>query len=364
MAKIAIDARIINSSTGTYIQELLRELELVDDVNEYIVIVPSKDKTFYTPQNPNFTIVTCDVKLYSLAEQLEFRRFLNSLHADLVHFCLPQQPLLYKGKRVTTFHDLILLNTYNSDKNWLMYRFKQLVGQYAFRKIAQLSDAIIVPTDYVQQEMLAKLGVPKDKVHLIYEASLAIEIKDLIEVKIPFKQFIMYVGKESDYKNIKRLGDAHQLLLEKYPDLGLVLVGAKNKATLNTEAYFKEKNYKNIFFTGRISNAERDWLFTQAKAYVFPSLMEGFGLPGLEAMGYGTPVVSSNATCLPEVYEDAAYYFDPTNVNEMAEAIDTVISDPELQKSLSAKGFEQVKKFSWKTMAIETHALYIKVLNQ
>lgn len=364
MAKIAIDARIMNSSTGTYMQELVRELELVDTVNQYIVIVPSKDATFYTPKNPNFSVVTCDVPLYSLAEQLEFRTFLEKLNVDLVHFCMPQQPLFYKGKRVTTFHDLTLLKTYNSDKNFFMYKFKQFIGLFAFRRIAGISDAIIVPTKYVETELVEKLHADKSKVHLIYEASLAVEIGELEEVDIPFKQFIMYVGKESDYKNIKRLGDAHQELLKKYPDLGLVLVGAKNKATLTNEAYFQSKQYKNIYFTGRIENNKRDWLFTQAQAYVFPSLMEGFGLPALEAMGYGTPVVSSNATCLPEVYGDAAHYFDPTSIDSMVTAIDEVLSNQTLRERLSAAGLEQVKKYSWEKMARETHALYIQVLEQ
>ena len=172
----------------------------------------------------------------------------------------------------------------------------------------------------------------------------------------------MYVGKQSDYKNIKRLGDAHQRLLKKYPDLGLVLVGGTNKASDNNSRYFISKGYKNIVFTGRLESTQRDWLYTHASAYVFPSLMEGFGLPGLEAMGYGTPVVSSNATCLPEVYGPAAHYFNPLDTSDMAEAIDQVLSDDTIRTRLSKAGYKQIKKYSWKKMAEQTLAIYEKAL--
>src|SRR5690606_42131458 len=113
---------------------------------------------------------------------------------------------------------------------------------------------------------------------------------------LPFTKYLLYVGQQSDYKNINRLGDAHHLLSTKYPTLGLVLVGKKNLAVLNNEKYFKERGYNNVLFTDFVSDAELSWLYSNAQAYVFPSLMEGFGLPGLEAMGYGTPVISSKAT--------------------------------------------------------------------
>jgi len=106
-----------------------------------------------------------------------------------------------------------------------------------------------------------------------------------------------------------------------------------------------------------------NWLYENTSAYVFPSLMEGFGLPGLEAMGNGAPVVSSNATCLPEVYGDAAHYFDPTSVTDMAKSIDEVLSDETLRKKLIKNGFEQIRKYSWEKTSQQTHDVYMKVLD-
>ena len=360
---IAIDARIINSSTGRYVERLVYYLQDVDKENKYTILVPSKDLGFFKPSNPNFTVKAADFDNYSLAEQIGFKKFLDDLAPDLVHFCMPQQPVLYKGKHITTVHDLTLLNTYNSDKNWLMFHVKQLVGRYVFRKVGQTSSHIITPSQFTKNEYVRFAGISEDKITVTYEAADA-SIQSLKPYSHPFKEFIMYVGQQSDYKNIKKLGDAHQKLLEKHPDLGLILVGRKDAAARNTEEYFTQKGYKNILFTGFIEDPERDWLYTKCSAYVFPSLMEGFGLQGLEAMGYGAPVVSSNTTCLPEIYGDAAHYFDPRDVDDIAYAINKVISSKALQEELVKKGNEQIKKYSWKKMAEQTHHIYMDVLQE
>lgn len=361
MAHIAIDARIINSSTGRYVERLVTYLQEVDTKNEYSILVRAKDKDFWRPSAKNFAVRVADFDNYSFGEQLGFKNLLDTLNPDLVHFCMPQQPIRYKGKKVTTFHDLTLLKTYNSDKNWLIFHTKQKIGSYVFKKVAANNNHIITISKFTKKELQEFAPIPDDKISLIYEASDVSDIKPK-KYTLPFKKYILYVGQQSDYKNIKRLGDAHQILLAKYPDLGLVLAGKRNDAAIKNEIYFAEKGYQNIIFTDFVSDAELSWLYANAQAYIFPSLMEGFGLPGLEAMGYGTPVVSSNATCLPEVYEKAAYYFNPLDTSDMANAIDTVLSDKKLQEKLSKAGYKQLKKYSWKKMAQETHAVYMQVL--
>ena len=362
MAHIAIDARIINSSTGRYVERLVTYLQEVDTHNQYTVLVPEKDKDFWKPHNPNFTVQTVNFDNYSLNEQVGFARFLNKLNADLVHFCMPQQPVSYKGKKVTTFHDLTLLKTYNSDKNWLIFHTKQLVGKYVFKRVALENNHIIAISQFTKKELQKFFPVPDENISVIYESS---DVSSIPPTKyhLPFKKYILYVGQQSDYKNIKRLGDAHQILLAKYPDLGLVLVGKKNTSARANETYFNNKKYKNIVFTDFVDDSHLSWLYSNAQAYIFPSLMEGFGLPGLEAMGHGTPVVSSNTTCLPEVYGQAAHYFNPIDTSDMAEAIDEVLSDDLLRTRLSRAGYKQIKKYSWKKQAQETYAVYKKILN-
>lgn len=357
MAHIAIDARIISSSTGTYVERLLHYLEQIDTTNRYSILVPSKDLTYWTPTNKNFSMVACDTPNYSLREQTELKKQLDTLQPDLVHFCMPQQPIFYAGKSVTTVHDLTLLNTYNSDKNWLVFHLKQLVGRYVFKRIAKTNQHIITPTNFTKNEYVRFSGINANKVTVTYEAA-DVSVEKIEPYNHPFSKYLLYVGQQSDYKNIRRLGEAHQQLLNTHPDLGLILVGKLNASANSTKEYFESKGYKNIIFTDFIPNSQRDWLYMNAAAYVFPSLMEGFGLPGLEAMGYGAPVVSSNATCLPEVYGNAAHYFDPTNVDDMARAIDEVVSDSTLRNDLIARGKRKVSEYSWERMARQTHDIY------
>jgi len=359
---IAIDARIINSTTGRYVERLVTHLQEIDTENNYSILVRAKDLNFWKPRNPNFTVRVADFDNYSFAEQIGFKKYLKKLNADLVHFCMPQQPLGYKGKKVTTFHDLTLLKTYNSDKNWFVFHAKQTIGKYVFKKVIETNNEIIAISKFTKKDLLDFSPLAAEKTTVIYESSDVSQIAPT-KYNVPFKKYILYVGQQSDYKNIKRLGDAHQILLAKYPDLGLVLVGKKNTSALTNEKYFNERMYQNILFTDFVEDNQLSWLYSHASAYIFPSLMEGFGLPGLEAMGYGTPVVSSNATCLPEVYGPAAHYFNPIDTSDIAEAIDQVLSDDTLRTRLSKAGFKQIKQYSWKKMAKETHAIYMKTLD-
>ena len=361
MSHIVIDARIISSSTGTYAERLLHYLQQIDKVNNYTILVLAKDKNFWQPTATNFTVKVADFKNYSLSEQIGFKKLLEELNPDLVHFCMPQQPILYTGKHVTTIHDLTLLKTYNSDKNWLIYHAKQLVGRFVFKSVIKSSIHILTPTEYTKKEVIKFSKTAANKTTAIH-LSADIFVDKLQPYDTPFDDYILYVGQQSDYKNIRRLGDAHQKLLSKHPNLGLILVGNKNASILRNEKYFKDKNYRNIHFTGFLPNSQRDWLYKNTKAYIFPSLMEGFGLPGLEAMGYGAPVVSSNATCLPEVYGDAAHYFNPLDSCDIARAIDEVLIDKKLSKELISKGYDQLKKYSWLRMAKQTHRVYVNVL--
>lgn len=361
---IVIDARVINSGTGTYVVKLLKYLQEIDTTNSYTVLLREKDKDYWKPTASNFTTHIAEFDNYSLAEQIGFKQLLDKLSPDLVHFCMPQQPLLYRGKRVTTMHDTTLLKTYNSDKNWLVFHIKQFVGKYVWKRIAKTSDHVIAISQNTKREYQEYTHIPDDRISVIYEAGEAeihaIEPYDIL----PFKEFILYVGQQPDYKNIRRLIEAHQALLEAHPNLGLVLAGRMNPDTAANKRWSEAQGHRNVHFTGYIPDSQRDWLFTKAQAYVFPSLMEGFGLPPLEAMAYGTPVISSDTSCMPEVLGDAAEYFDPLNVQDMAAAVARVIDDDALRQGLIMRGHAQVAKYSWRRMAEQTHAVYLDVLKR
>lgn len=363
---IAIDARIINSSTGRYVERLLHYLEKIDTANQYSILVRQKDETFWTPTNHNFRVKVAEFDNYSFAEQTGFKRFLDELAPDLVHFCMPQQPILYTGKVVTTIHDLTLLNTYNSDKNWFLYTAKQFVGRFVFKRVAKKSHTVITGTNYVKQTIVDYTKIPESKIVVTLESADIPDVEQEPFKPIVGKQYIMYVGSQSDYKNIRRLIQAHQSLLATHPDLLLVLVGKttgiNGRAAGKNKEWVEKNNFTNIVFTGFVSDGQLAWIYSNTIAYVFPSLMEGFGLPGLEAMLYNAPVISSNATCLPEVYGDAAEYFDPYDLDDMTATIERVISDEKLRSKMAAAGATQVKKYSWKRMAEQTHQVYLDAL--
>lgn len=359
--RIAIDARIINSSTGRYVERLLTYLEKIDTVNDYLVLVRAKDKTYWQPTSKNFTIQIADFEDYSFSEQLGLKRLLDELKPDLVHFCMPQQPILYQGPHVTTFHDLTLLRTYNSDKNWLVFHAKQLVARFVFRRVAHSSIRIITPSTYTKKALVKFAGISPQKVTVSYEGADTAQSADHA-FDLPNGRFLLYVGQQSDYKNIWRLIEAHQRLRLNHPDLLLVLVGKKTTMHRRHEARVQEAGYEGVIFTDFVDDNQLAWLYRHAALYVFPSLMEGFGLPGLEAMSYGCPLVSSKATCLPEVYRDGAIYFDPTNVTDMSKTIETVLTDPQLRQALIKRGDVVATLYSWERMAKETHAVYVQAI--
>jgi glycosyltransferase involved in cell wall biosynthesis len=216
----------------------------------------------------------------------------------------------------------------------------------------------------VAEDIVRYTGVKRNKITVTHEAADLIEQPPLPLAKLKDKKFLMYVGRPTPHKNLERLIEAFQQLRARHPDLVLVLAGRKdaNYERIEENAYIQGS--KGLLFTGFVSDRRLRWLYENCEAYVFPSLSEGFGLPGLEAMRHGAPVVSSDATCLPEVYGDAAHYFDPKDTQAIANAIDEVLTDKKLRSGLIKKGRAQVEKYSWHRMAEQTLEVYKQVLGE
>jgi len=360
--KIVIDARIIRTTTGRYVERLLNYLQDIDHQNTYVILLDKKDFDGWQPTNPNFSKRRINIPNYSLKEQLNYAWLLYRLKADLVHFCMPQQPLLYWKKSVTTIHDLTLLHHKNYvENNKIMYDTKQAIFKGILYFAAHKSRHIITPTKYARDDIIKTLGAKPERITVTYEA--ADPIQQAAEEPVALlesKPFIMYAGRTEPHKNIRRLILAHQQLLKTHPDLQLAIPGPKDGNNQMIEQWCKKEGYKQVHLLGFVSDGELRWLFKNARAYVFPSLSEGFGLPGLEAMGYGTPVVSSNATCLPEVYQDGAHYFDPQNVDDIASKINDVLTNDALRADLIAHGKNVIASYSWMRMAKETLDVYNK----
>lgn len=363
MSHIVIDARKIKSTTGRYVFELVKNLELIDSKNNYTIIVLPSEADYYKPQAPNFKVVTAPYKHYTFGEQLGFNRFLRKLKPDLVHYYMPQQPLLYTKPAVTTIHDLNLLRVTENDMNPAELSVKKKIFAVLLRKVAKRSKQIITPTQYTKDDLVNWAHISPKKVTVTY---LGVYDIDKLEPVPRYKDvpYFAYLGRAEPYKNNRRMIEAHQKLLAEYPTLRLVIIGQLDELRKADIAWVKSRAYKNVDFVGWLSDEQAAWLYKHSKGYVGPSYLEGFGLPALEAMKQDAPIISADTTCSPEVFGDAAHYFDPFNVDGMARAMNDVLTNEPLRKKLIAAGKVRSKKYSWKKMAEETLAIYKKVLSE
>lgn len=356
---MVIDARESGTSTGRYVDKLIENLHKLKPGQEIIILTKSPRLTFFKEVAPTFKVIRSDVKEFSFAEQLKLRRQIKKLEPDLVHFTMTQQPVLYRANKLTTIHDLTTARFDNPAKFGPLFKFKQAVYRFVIKSAAKRSRAVIVPSRFIKQDVSRFSGIPAGKIAVTYEAADRIEARPEPLSRLQGKRFIMYVGRATPHKNLDRLVAAFELLTKKYPDLYLVLAGKSDASYKKIgELVTQRRLAHSVVFPGHVSEGELRWLYENTAAYVFPSLSEGFGLPSLEAMLHGAPVISSNATCLPEINGQAALYFDPLSVKEMASRIDKVLSDSQLRSQLVGKGRIQAAKYSWKRMAGQTLKIY------
>lgn len=364
MKHIVIDARNMPTSTGRYVEMLVRYLEKIDNTHRYSVLMYPDKMDKWQPTNPNFSAVPCPHKEFSFAEQFGMKKQLDKLKPDLVHFSMVQQPVWYGGKVVTTMQDLTTIRFRNPAKNWLIFTFKRWVYIWVNKRVAHKSAAIITPTEFVRQDVAAYTGINPDKITVTHEA---VDDFDEQQKEMPFfadKQFIMFNGRPTPHKNLRRLIEAFAILHKTYPDLYLMLAGKEDATLQSYKSMITGLGLQDrVIMTGFIPDGELKWAMAHTKAYVWASLSEGFGLPPLEAMLNGAPVASSNASCMPEVLGDAAHYFDPYNVDDIARAVEDLLTDNHLREALIAKGKLQIAKYSWQRMAEQTLSVYRKVLD-
>ncbi len=364
MKTVVIDARESGTSTGRYIDKLVEYLHKLKPEHKIVLLTKPHRVEFYKRVAPSFEVVETQYNEFGFGEQLGFLRQIKSLRPDLVHFGMVQQPILYRGNVVTTMHDLTTVRFKNPSKNPVVFTIKQTVYKWVNKLVARKSNTIITPTQFVKDDIVQYAGVNPDKVAVTWESADKIaEIAEPIP-KLHNKKFIMYTGRPTPHKNLSRLIDAFTILAKDHPDLYLVLVGKRDPLYEAHERMVKEKGINNVIFTGFVKEGELRWLYENTACYVVPSMSEGFGLPGLEAMAHGAPVASSDATCLPEVYGDAAAYFSPFDIHAMAVVIDKILTDRSFSNKLRTLGEKRLNLFSWKKMAKQTFSVYQEVLGQ
>lgn len=356
--RIGIDARLIDESgVGRYIKNLLINLAKIDKKNEYSIFLLRKDlDKISLPEN--FNKIEANISWYSLKEQTALPILLNKYNLDLVHFPHFNVPIFYKRNFIVTIHDLIHQHFQMrkaSTLDPLTYKIKQLGYKRIFKTAINNSLKIIVPSNYVKDLLIKEWNIKKDKIIVTYEAvDDKIFTGRKLEQKINFP-YIFYVGNAHPHKNVEGLIEAFLKLKANYPDLKLVLAGKDHYFWKRIKSRYHDESIKHAGF---VIDSKLASYYKGAKCYALPSFEEGFGIPMLEAFACNCPVAASDIEPLREIGKDAALYFDPKNIESMAQTIKKILDDENLCKQLIKKGSTRYKEFSWERLAKETLEVY------
>ncbi len=371
--KIGIDARMYGkaqSGIGTYIKQITDHIFELDKNNDYYLFLLEPFYSQYKPPHDKIHKIKTNAYWYSYAEQTNFLWQIKKAKLDLMHFPHFNAPIFYSKKRITTIHDIIP-NFFpgHKQKNWYRKKAYQLTLKSSLKKSAK----IITVSNNTKDDLIKYLNVKQEKIEVTYlgieKRFKVIENYDKIEAtKAKYgitKPYLFFISAWRNHKNFEGLIKAFEILKNKHKlDYQLVLAGQEDPHYPNIRQIILKSEFKQDIITpGFINNQELPLIYNGAEIFVIPSFYEGFGIIGLEAMACGTPVVSSQATSLPEILGQAALYFNPHDIQKMAEVIKTVLTNKKLKKQLKEKGFEKIKKYSWQDCAQKTLTIYKKILS-
>jgi glycosyltransferase involved in cell wall biosynthesis len=366
--RIGIDARKLHDfGIGTYIRNLLRQLARMDRQTEFVILCRPDDRATLATLGENFRTVTETAGNYSVMEQVAvplalMREKVTLFHAP--HYVLPP---LVRCTSVVTIHDCIHLMF----PQYLPSRFAYLYARTSIRLAARRATRVMTVSESSKRDILRFVDTEPDKIDVIYNAyddRFAIDPReeDVVRVRERYQlesEFVLYAGNVKPHKNLERLIEAFHLVRQRGLDhLKLVLIGDEiSKYTALRRAVHHHQLHKYVRFLGYLPEETLAVMYRLAGVFVFPSLYEGFGLPPLEAMASGTPVVTSNVSSLPEVAGDAAVLVDPYDPQAIADGIFQVLTDERLRRDLRRKGVARAGMFSWEQSVRRIRAIYGEV---
>ena len=373
--KIAIDLRRISEfGVGTYTRNIVRALGRLDRANQYFLIGPPPKVTEIGPLPPNFTTVPLLNSERTLKGYFECRAEVKRLDCNLIHI-----PYLFGTPRnlpcpyVVTVHDVLEHMYHSHDRSSL----RRALHLRFTRRVLRRARRILAVSNYTKSEVEKLFAIPASRIEVVHNAiderflhghASAAERQRLAERYLVNYPFLLYAGRISPHKNLVRIIEAFSALKvqlekeDKFADLKLIIIGDELSKHPDLRRTVVRSGVQNeVRFLGFIPIEMLRVFYDAAKIFVFPSLYEGFGLPPLEAMAHGTPVVTSNTTSLPEVVGNAAVLVNPENVFEIMHGLHRVLLDQPLREKLKQRGYEQVKRFSWDESARRILTVYKEV---
>jgi len=359
--KVAIDIRRISDfGVGTYIRNVVRTLARIDLTDEFFLIGQPEQIHEIGDLPPNFQPIVFSGPEISFRNYFEFRRTVKRLGCDLVH--IPHTfwvPTPAHCPYVMTVHDLLdYMYRVKMDSS-----FRRTVHFYMTRQALSRADRLFAVSNFTKKDIVRLFNVPEQRIEVVYNAiddrfrrgHVTQEEKNIIVERYQVNHpFLLYAGRISPHKNVVRIIEAFAALKaelakdELYPDLKLIIIGDEvSKHPDLRRAVIRGGMQNDVRFLGFVAIDVLRIFYDVAKIFVFPSLYEGFGLPPLEAMAHGTPVVTSNTSSLPEVVGKAAVMVNPENIFEIRNALYRVLVDQPFREKLKAAGVQQAQQFSW-----------------
>ncbi len=357
MKHIGVDARLMfQTGVGTYLQNLIHYLPQYapNDTVFTFYCLPS-DAAFIQREIPHGRIHTTSALWHSWSEQTEFLKCINEDNLDLMHFTYFGHPILYRRKFISTIHDVtpFLFKTGKaSTKNPLVYFLKQNAFSFVLQNQIKRSEAIITPTYTVKDQLVTLFGHPvEDKITPIYEG-ISYRFLSEKEESVPLeKPYLLYVGNFYPHKNVLSLIHAFAKSKTRYQ---LVLAGPQDYFLKRMMNSLSPEEKKCILVKAKLSLGELATLYKHAEALIHPSVSEGFGLPIVEAMHFGIPIIASHIPVFQELLGTSHYSFDPFEESSIVQAIHTFEGEKEKKKNVLGKGF------SFSEMARRTMDLYLR----
>lgn len=373
--RIGIDARFygtLGKGLGRYTEKLIKELEKNESQDEFVIFLRKGNYDEYIPSSSRFTKVLADFPWYGWREQVFFPKLLFRYELDLMHFPHFNVPLLYRRPLVVTIHDLILLHyptVKASELSPFLYWIKYLVYRFVIGSAVRRAKTIFTVSRFTEKDLITAYPRVAHKICMTYEAADTVcplisreeereSLKSLgLQLHGEGKPYVLYVGNAYPHKNLGLLLRVAKLLPQKL----FVCVGKEDYFYAELKEEARSLHLENVLFVGFVPDRLLPTLYREAESYFFPSLYEGFGLPALEALAFGTPVVLARAGALPEVVGDAGVFFNPKNLEEAKNKIELIGENEALRQRVKILGYKRVMQFSWASMAAQTVREYHKV---
>jgi len=369
--RIGIDARLYTQTgVGRYLRNLIEQLQLIDHKNEYVLYLRSQEYDLVNLPNRKWQKRKTDIPWHTIAEQIKLPLILLADNLDIAHFPYFNVPILYSKRYLLTIHDLIVDHFDTGRASTLpypLYLIKRMGYKTSLTWGVKKASWITAISSTTKQEIVDHYGVLENKITVTYDA-LDLKFLETVKTYRPNNYYnfpyILYVGNAYPHKNLERLVKALKLI-RREKDVKLVLAGDDKFFYPRLRKFVEQLNLgKEVIFFGNANDRELVNLYSNALCLVFPSLMEGFGLPNFEALACGRLPVISDISVFREIWGDAIDFFDPYNEEDIAVKILSVIALP---NSVYQKRLEVLKKrladFSWKETALKTLEIYKQIYN-